>query len=90
MEPIGTQLKILGMCINRNVIIGLAVVGLAVWWLAPSAVAGVLPLLLVAACPLSMLIMMKVMMRTPAPDAAPVTAPVAADVAADKSADSTL
>lgn len=79
-------MKIFGMCLNRNVLIGLAVVGLGVWWLAPSAVAAVLPFLFLAACPLSMLIMMKVMMRTPDPDAAPVTAPVAAD----KSADSTL
>ena len=43
-------------CLNRNVLIGLGVVAVAVFFLAPGA-RGVLPLLLVAACPLSMMVM---------------------------------
>ena len=46
-----------GMCFNWKVIAGLAGVGLAVWVLAPNLVGVALPLLLVAACPLSMLLM---------------------------------
>lgn len=44
-------------CLNRNVLIGLGVFALAMFFIAPSA-RGVLPLLLVAACPLSMVLMM--------------------------------
>ena len=44
-------------CINKNVLIGLAAVAAALFFLVPSA-RGALPLLLVAACPLSMVIMM--------------------------------
>ena len=43
-------------CFNRNVLIGLGVVAVAVFFLAPGA-RNVLPLLLVAACPLSMMVM---------------------------------
>ena len=43
-------------CFNRNVLIGLGVVAVALFFLAPSA-RSVLPLLLVAACPLSMMVM---------------------------------
>lgn len=43
-------------CFNRNVLIGLGVVAVAVFFLAPGA-RSVLPLLLVAACPLSMMVM---------------------------------
>lgn len=45
------------MCFNWKVIAGLAGVGLAVWVVAPNLVGAALPLLLVAACPLSMLLM---------------------------------
>ncbi len=46
------------MCLNWRVLVGLAVVGLAVWVVAPRLVLAALPLLLVVACPLSMLVMM--------------------------------
>jgi len=48
-----------GMCLNWKVVAGLAVVGLGVWALAPNLVGAAVPLLLVAACPLSMLLMMR-------------------------------
>ena len=44
-------------CFNRNVLIGLAAAALVLFFLVPSA-RGALPLLVVAACPLSMLLMM--------------------------------
>ncbi len=44
-------------CFNKNVLIGLGVVAAALFFLAPGA-RGVLPLLLVLACPLSMVFMM--------------------------------
>lgn len=44
-------------CLNRNVLIGLGVFALAMFFVAPSA-RGALPLLLFAACPLSMVLMM--------------------------------
>ena len=44
-------------CLNRNVLIGIALVAASVFFLVPSA-RGALPLLLVAACPLSMVLMM--------------------------------
>jgi len=46
------------MCLNWKVLVVLAVVGLAVWVVAPQLVLAALPLLLVIACPLSMLVMM--------------------------------
>ena len=49
----------LGMCLDWRVLIGLAVVGVAVWVIAPKFLLVVIPLLLVAACPLSMLFMMR-------------------------------
>ncbi len=48
-----------GMCFNWKVIGGLAVVGLGIWFLVPSVAGAALPLLLAAACPLSMLLMMR-------------------------------
>ena len=50
-------MKMGGMCFNWKVLAGLAGVGLAVWVVAPDLVGAALPLLLVAACPLSMLLM---------------------------------
>lgn len=47
------------MCLNRKVIGGLAVAALAVLVLAPSAFIPVLPVLVAAACPLGMLLMMR-------------------------------
>ncbi|MGH3452757.1 MAG: DUF2933 domain-containing protein [Haloechinothrix sp.] len=54
------------MCFNRKVIAALAAVGLGLWLLSPNLLAGVVPLLLLAACPLSMIFMMRAM-----PGAAP-------------------
>lgn len=49
------------MCLNRKVLIGAAVVGVGVgvWAFAPQAFGAALPLLVLAICPLSMLLMMK-------------------------------
>jgi len=46
-------------CFNWKVVAGLAAVGLGVWLLAPEVAAGLLPVLLVACCPLSMLLMLR-------------------------------
>ena len=48
-----------GMCVNWKVIAGLAVAGVGVWLWVPDLAVAALPLLLVAACPLSMLLMMR-------------------------------
>lgn len=47
------------MCFNWKVVAGLAAVGVGVWAVAPNLAGAVLPLLFVAACPLSMLFMMR-------------------------------
>ncbi|MHB8644474.1 MAG: DUF2933 domain-containing protein [Thermomicrobiales bacterium] len=47
------------MCLNWKVLAGLAIVGLGVWAVAPNLVGAAVPLLLIAACPLSMLLMMR-------------------------------
>lgn len=60
------------MKINRNVIAVLAVAGLAVFLVAPNAIGAVVPLLFLAACPLSMIWMMWAMSggrSTPTPPA---------------------
>lgn len=49
------------MCINKNVVAGLVLVALGIWWMAPEAIGAALPLLLIAICPLSMVFMMKAM-----------------------------
>jgi len=49
------------MCLNWKVIGGLAVVGLGVAVFAPNLIGAALPLLFLAACPLSMLLMMGAM-----------------------------
>jgi hypothetical protein len=50
-------MKIGGMCFNWKVLAGLAAVGLGVWVIAPDLVGLALPLLILLACPLSMLFM---------------------------------
>lgn len=50
---------LLAYCLNWKVLGGLAMVGLGLWVVAPNLVARALPLLLLAACPLSMLLMMR-------------------------------
>src|SRR5947208_12861470 len=49
--------NLLGMCLNWKVLAGLAVVGLLVLVVAPQFIGVALPLLLVAPCPLAMLLM---------------------------------
>jgi hypothetical protein len=53
--------KMIRMCLNWKVIGGLTVVGLGIWLAAPSLLVAALPVLLMAVCPLSMLLMMKAM-----------------------------
>ena len=62
-------LKMLFMCLNWKVVAGLAVVALAVVVVAPQYIWAALPLLIVAACPLSMLFMVRGMhsMNNPSP-----------------------
>lgn len=50
-------MKMGGMCFNWKVLAGLAVAGLGVWVVAPNLIGAALPLLILAACPLSMLFM---------------------------------
>ena len=52
-------MKAFGMCLNWRVVAGLAVVAIGVWVFAPHLIGAALPLLIVAACPLSMLVMMR-------------------------------
>lgn len=52
------------MCFNWKVAGGLALVGLAVFAAAPNLIGAALPLLIFAACPLSMLLMMRAMSGT--------------------------
>ena len=49
------------MCLNWKVIGALAAVAAAVYFVAPAALAAALPLLVLAICPLSMILMMKMM-----------------------------
>ena len=54
-------MKMLRMCFDPRVLVGLVLVGGAVWVFAPGAILAVLPLLFLAACPLSMVAMMWMM-----------------------------
>lgn len=58
------MVKVFGMCFNPRVLAGLALVGAAVWAVAPGAILAVLPLLVLALCPLSMLAMVWMMRGT--------------------------
>jgi hypothetical protein len=55
--------KMFGMCFNWKVLVALGVVGIGIWVVAPNAVLKALPFLLLAACPLSMLVMAWAMKR---------------------------
>jgi len=55
--------KMLRACLNWKVIGGLAVVGLGIWFVAPNLLVAALPVLLIAVCPLSMVLMMRGMQR---------------------------
>lgn len=52
-------MRIAGLCFNWKVRVGLAVVGLGIWVMAPNLIGAAVPLLIIAACPLSMLFMMR-------------------------------
>ena len=52
-----------GMCLNWKVLVGLGVVGVLVFIVNPQIGLALVPLLLIAACPLSMLFMMRGMQR---------------------------
>ncbi len=52
-------MKIFGMCFDRRVLLALAAAGVALWIVAPEYVARIAPFLLLLACPLSMLFMMR-------------------------------
>lgn len=54
-------MKMLKMCLNWKVLAGLGVVGLGIYLVAPDLMVAALPILLLAACPISMLFMMKAM-----------------------------
>lgn len=49
--------NVLGMCLNPRVLAGIALVIAAIWVLAPQFLLAALPLLLLAACPVSMALM---------------------------------
>ena len=51
------------MCLSKKVVVGLVIAGLALLLVAPQTVGAAIPLLLLAACPLSMLVMMRVMSK---------------------------
>ncbi len=62
------KMKMLKMCLNPKVLAGLAVVGVGIYLFAPGLLAEALLILLLAACPLSMLLMMWAMQHTPGQD----------------------
>jgi hypothetical protein len=51
-------MKVLRMCLNWKVLASLTAVGVGVYLFAPGLLAGAIPVLLLAACPLSMVLMM--------------------------------
>jgi hypothetical protein len=52
------------MCLNPKVLAGLAALGVGIYLVAPDLMLAALPILLLAACPLSMLLMMWGMQHT--------------------------
>jgi Protein of unknown function (DUF2933) len=57
-------MQMLKMCLNWKVLAALAAVGVGIYLVAPDMVLAALPILLLAACPLSMLLMMWSMQHT--------------------------
>jgi hypothetical protein len=55
--------KMMRICLNWKVLASLAAVGVGIYLIAPDVVVGLLPILLLAACPLSMLFMMRSMQQ---------------------------
>lgn len=75
-------MKLFRFCLNWKVLVGLAIVAAGLYFAAsPSVFAAALPFLLAAACPLSMLLMMRVM---PHGHQAPQQAPVPVQAAMRK------
>lgn len=74
-------MEMLKKCLNLKVLAGLAVVGVGIWMLAPNLIARALPLLFLAACPLSMALMMYAMRGTQSgtPESSPADSPAALD-----------
>lgn len=60
-------MNMLRTCYDWRVLTGLAALGIGIYFVAPGLVAAALPLLVLAACPLSMLLMMKAMGGSQAP-----------------------
>jgi Protein of unknown function (DUF2933) len=58
-SEVGTMEKMLRACLNWKAIAVLALLGLGIWSVAPKLLAAALPVLVLAACPLSMLLMMR-------------------------------
>lgn len=54
-------MKLLRACYDWRVLTGLGALGIGIYVVAPGLIVGALPLLVLAACPLSMLLMMKAM-----------------------------
>lgn len=52
-------MRIFGMYFDRRVLLALGAVGVGLWAFAPGYVAGIAPLLLLLACPLLMMFMMR-------------------------------
>ena len=66
------MIRMLKMCLNWRVLVGLAVAGLGIGLFVPGLLGRALPILLLAACPISMLVMMATMKQptsqAPAPE----------------------
>ena len=77
-------------CLNRNVLIGLAVVAGGVLLLAPGAFAAALPLLVLAICPLSMVLMMRGMNRGKSCETTSATTASTASIAPSTNTDAEL
>jgi hypothetical protein len=75
-------MNVLRACLDWRVMTGLAALGVVVYAIAPGIISGAAPLLLLAACPLSMLLMMKAMGGQRQEPARAATEPSAADRAA--------
>ncbi len=59
------------MCINKKVVIGLVAAGVVLYLVAPGAIGAAAPLLILAICPLSMIVMMRAMSGGRAKSASP-------------------
>lgn len=53
------MIRAFGMCFDRRVLLALGAAGIGLWIAAPQVLAAAFPLLLLLACPLSMLFMMR-------------------------------